>query len=227
MVAKILQLVNSAFFGMYSRITTPEQAIMVLGLRTIHSLVLTTGVFSQFNRGSATIFKVDAIVQHSLQTAIMAKEIAMFEGCSPMVVDGAFTSGLLHDIGKLVLAANLPERYEPAWAESQSSHIPLWQAERNVFGVCHAEIGAYLMTLWGLPDAIVEAIAFHHYPSRCPNQQFGPVAAVHIANALCLRSSASEPLQADKEYIEIMGLSDHVKDWEALARRAEQKREMQ
>jgi len=113
-----------------------------------------------------------------------AKRIARAEGAEQKSADYALVAGLLHDVGKLVLAANLPEEYASALAFAAREGIGLPGAEYEVFGATHAEVGAYLLGLWGLPDPIVAATAFHHSPTRSQAKQFSPLTAVHVANAL-------------------------------------------
>jgi putative nucleotidyltransferase with HDIG domain len=210
MTAKILQLANSAFFGLRGQVSTASDAIFRLGLDVVKALALSVQVFSAFQTGEVKRLKLTHVWPHSLSTAALARDIAVKQNAEASVVDIAFTAGLLHDMGKLILAANVPDEYHQALKRCADSGVKPWQGEYVAFGVTHAEIGAYLIGLWGLPDALVEAIAFHHGPSRSRATQFGPVAAVHAANALDhFRSRGPEHPGApdfDTEYLSRIGL---------------------
>jgi putative nucleotidyltransferase with HDIG domain len=210
MTAKILQLANSAFFGVRGQVSTANDAIFRLGLDVVKALALSVHVFSVFETGHVKRLGLGHVWPHSLSTASLARKIAVKQAAEPAVVDAAFTAGLLHDMGKLILAANVPDDYQEALTRSAKARVNSWQGEYVAFGVTHAEIGAYLIGLWGLPDCLVEAIAYHHNPSRSQDKQFGPVAAVHLANALdhCRRSgpeSAANP-DFDAGYLGRIGL---------------------
>jgi putative nucleotidyltransferase with HDIG domain len=222
MTAKMLQLVNSAFFGLRRQLSDPTEAVAQLGMETVKSLVLTIHVFSELSSES-TKAQVESIYHHSLATATTAKKIAQLEGLEHRVVEECFTAGLLHDIGRLALISNLPEKYAEATALSARDTIPLWQAEKAVFGVSHAEVGGYLLGLWGLPIAIVEAAVFHHRPGVSPSGAFGSLTAVHAANFLEHTPSHPDALlpQLDQDYLTRVGVWDHVPRWREISRKTQ------
>ena len=217
MSAKILQIVNSALFSLPRQVASPVQATQLLGLDTIANLVLSAKVFSAFDQARMRSLSIDALWAHSMTTATWAKAVAKAEGANQSVSDHAFTAGLLHDIGKLILAANCPDQYREVIARSQGEGISPADAETGVFGVTHAEVGAYLLDLWGLPAPILEAVAFHHAPSASMDEVFSPLTAVHVANALHRQSensprlSAAQPL--DHEYLINLGLHHRIPEW--------------
>ena len=220
MTAKILQMVNSAFFGIRRRISSPGEAVSLLGLDTIMTLVLTINVFSQVKQEALPGFSLGALWTQSMRVGMLSKRIAMKEAPDPGVVKDAFTAGLLHDAGHLVLAANLPEEYSRMLRLKQAQEKPEEESEREVFGASHSEIGAYLLGLWGLPDPIVEAVAFHHHPERCVANGFGPITAVHVANSLeretrpAPRKDPSEAI--DLDYLARIGLTDRLPNWREI-----------
>ena len=224
MTAKILQLVNSAFFGLRRHVASPVEAVKLLGLDTIKALILSVQIFSHFDQKQGGAFALDVLWQHSLATSTCAKRIAQAEQQDRQVVDLAFMAGLLHDIGKLVLAAHLPDLYSVARVQAQAHGTTVWEAERAVLGTTHAEVGAYLLRLWGLPEPIVEALAFHHCPSACPDQRFSPLTAVHIANALVPTEDSTEaggtPAALDSTYVAQLGLSERLSTWRPQSCRA-------
>ena len=217
MTAKMLQLVNSAFFGLRRHVSSPVEAVKLLGLDTIKALILSMQIFSHFDRKQEGAFSLDVLWQHSLATSTCAKRIAQEEHQDRHVADHAFMAGLLHDVGKLVLVANLPELYSAALVQAQEHGTTEWEAEHALLGTTHAEVGAYLLGLWGLPDPIVEALAFHHCPSACPDQRFSPLTAVHIANVLVHTEDSTEARGAlaalDSAYVAQLGLSERLASW--------------
>jgi HD-like signal output (HDOD) protein len=222
MSAKILQLVNSAFFGLHRRITSASQAVSLLGLNTVAGLILSSHLFASFDLATTESLALDALWRHSLATAACARAVARAEHGEPKLVEDAFMAGLLHDTGKLVFAANLPHRYGQARALAQEQGVAEWQAEQTELGASHAEVGAYLLGLWGLPASIVEALAFHHRPLAGLDHRFSPLTAVHVANALAhtAGAAAGAGLQVDHEYLAALGLSHRLADWQAQCQQA-------
>lgn len=217
MTAKILQLVNSAFFGIQRQVSNPMEAAAYLGLDTIQSLVLSLNAFSKFDGCRTPGCSMDYIWSHSMATGALSKRIAEGEHASKGTVNEAFTAGLLHDLGKLVLAFNRPRQYGEVIALSAQGGAGLCDAEREVLGSTHAEVGAYMLGLWGLPDPIIEAIALHHRPGDCAEKVFGTLSAVHAADALAFELQASQPhtgaAKLDLDYIEAIGKTDRLGDW--------------
>jgi HD-like signal output (HDOD) protein len=145
------------------------------------------------------------------------------ENLSEEMCDYAFTAGLLHDTGKLVLATRLPEQYSRVAAQTAERKLPFWRAEQEALGASHAEVGAYLLGLWGFCDAVVEALTFHHCPQACPQPGFTPLTAVHVANAF---SQGQEPVEAgapseiDMDYLQSLRLAERLPAWRAIACKA-------
>lgn len=217
MSAKVLQLVNSSFFGVARRISNPMQAVMFLGLETVKALVLSVHIFAKGDSARVKGFDLEQLWRHSMAIGVRAKRLAEVEQLSTREADDAFTAGLLHDVGKLILAASLPNEYQRVLAESKAQHIPVWQAEERTFGASHAEVGAYLLGLWGLPTSIVEAVAWHHRPAECPARTFCPLTTVHVADALWYREAVThEPGTEllDAGLIESMGLLERLPAWQ-------------
>lgn len=181
MTVKVLQIVNSAFFGLRRNITNAHEALDFLGLETISSLTLGIGVFSQFENQKINSNLLTQLWEHSIKVGRLAQAIAKSENSK--TAHDAFTAGILHDIGEVVLAVNLPEQFQQAQLLVVNDGIPRSKAEKLVFDAAHPEVGAYLLGLWGLPNQVVEAIAFHHTPSGIEPYMFSPLTAVHVANA--------------------------------------------
>lgn len=220
MLTKMLQVVNSPFYGLPRRISSATQAVALLGLEAIKSLVLSMKVFSQFESSSQAFFSLDVLWNHGMTTGRYARTIAKEQGTDTRIMEDAFTAGLLHDVGLLVLATNTPDQYTETLALMQNQGIAEWQAERQVLGATHAEVGGYLLGTWGLSDTIVEAVAFHHDPMRSTGHAFSPLTAVHIANILEEQGQAAgmdgPPIVADQAYLHACGLNPDMSKWDEL-----------
>ncbi len=217
MTAKVLQLVNSAYFGLPRRISSPPQAVALLGVDTIKALVLGVGVFSQFSNSAGACLDHEAIWEHSFRTAAAAKRIALTEGVARLDTDEAFTGGLLHDVGKLVLSQAFPERYTDVLSRASERGIEDVQDERAIFGVSHAEVGAYLLAMWRLPDPVVAAVAYHHSPNSPAAVAFAPVTAVHAANVFANRwpgeKGRGSSIELNMEHLDRIGLAHRADAW--------------
>ncbi len=167
MSAKILQLVNSAYLGLPREVSHPSEATMFLGVDLIRGLVLMAHVFTQFDKVKMDAFSIEKMMEHSWLTGIIARGIAEKENLDARQRDHVFIGGLLHDIGKLILVANLPELYLGVCQATVKQNISFSEAEADTLGCNHAEVGAYLLGLWGLPDPVVEAVAYHNKPTDC------------------------------------------------------------
>ena len=216
MSAKILQLVNSAFFGLPRQVSNPSQAAIYLGMDTIRALVLSVNIFSQFSDRELNDLGLRGLWKHSMIISAAAREIAALENCAQNVIDFSLTAGLLHDVGKLVLASNLPSEYAQVLKYATDMGINAEAAEREILSITHAEIGAYLLGLWGLQDPLVEAVCFHHYPSHAPHSAFSPLTVIHVANALYYERKdpvAGNRNKLDPQYLEAIGKSDRLIAW--------------
>lgn len=182
MTAKLLQAVNSPLFGLQRRISGAQDAVLFLGLEITRSLILLAHSFSYFDHMEAVGFSVDKLWRHSITTAKFARTIAAAESSNGAGEEEAFTAGLLHDLGKLAFAANQPEQYGSVIQQARSESASLWRTELEVFGASHAEIGAAILAVWGIPLPIVESVALHHKPMILLSPGFSPLTAVHVAN---------------------------------------------
>jgi len=217
MTAKVIHLVNTSFFGLQRRITDPFEALTYLGLRTVRALVLSAGVFSQFEGIIGRDF-VDDVMDHSLAVAGVAKRLASEERIDVHFENDVYLSGLLHDVGKLILADNFTVRYAQLLDRQSAGSGDLCSEERLEFGADHAALGAYLLALWGLPGAVVEAVAFHHLPAICRIKDFSAVAAVHVADVLVRNRECSDTVparQLDQAYLTEIGVANKLDGWAA------------
>ncbi len=217
MTTKILQLVNSPFFGIRRRITNPAEAVAYLGTDILQALVLSVKVFSSFDDRKIPGFNLEYLWNHCQMTAGIAKKIWQLEGKSKTETDEAFTVGILHDLGMIILASNLPDRYEEVLARQKSEGWHRAAAEMNLLGSTHAEVGAYLLGLWGLPDGIVKAVALHHRPGDSPEKKADLLCLIHVANHIAhslLTDHAGFPgSELDEPYLRDAGVWNRIPDW--------------
>ncbi len=220
LTAKVLQVANSAFFGLQAQIANPTEAVLLLGLETVKALVLWVHIFSQYHAQRLSDFSIQNLSAHSFSAGMIARDIVRGEDVDQRMADDALAAGLLHDVGKLVLAVNLGEEYRSVRSRARQESQPVWQAEHEHFGATHAEIGAYLLGLWGLPFPILEAVAFHHQPAASGGRHFSGLTAVHVANVLQPSANQSEDRQAqlDHAYLASIGLCERLPVWQKMMR---------
>ena len=172
MSAKILQLVNSALFGLPQKIANPQQAVVYVGIETLKSLVLSFNVFSSLEKDAESCgFSLSKMWKHSLMTSRLARDIARAEKADRKVVEEAMIAGMLHDLGKLILL-KVPGKYSEVMNLIETTGCSSAEAEYTVMETSHSELGAYLLGLWGLPGNVVETVAFHHNPSKLIDNMF-------------------------------------------------------
>jgi len=177
MASKLLQFANSSFFALSREIPDVRSAVIRLGTKTIKNLALALGVFDTVGKKiQPPLFSVEEMQRRSFAIAKMAAALA-----DPALSDAAYIAGLVCDLGELVLASNTPERLASAWNDSTARNVTRTEAERAAFGVTHAEVGAYLLSLWGLPFRVIEAVALHHNPREGAQPGSGLVRVVWVA----------------------------------------------
>ncbi len=177
MCLKVLQLVNSAFFGLGRQVGTVKQAVSYLGFNVVRNLVLATEVFSAEVHGSLPLAFLKNSQHHAIAVANVAATIARDTGFKE---DDAFIAGLMHDIGHIILAAERPEEFAAIRRKEAAESRADFLIEEERLGISHAEIGGYLLGIWGLPYPIVEAVANHHHPERVT------VMTPDVLGAVCL-----------------------------------------
>jgi len=223
LASKVLQLVNSAFFGLPCGIASVRAAVGYLGLDTLRQLVLSVEVFRTFQPGqSIGRFSIESLHAHS-------RLVARIAGSLPgpkEVLASAVVASVLHDCGKLVLASRMRKEFAQALQASQTQGEPLYQAEERQFGVSHAEIGAHLLGLWGLPSPIIDGVWRHHHPvfDSPPGAGLDVPAIVHIADALACEVAHAWDAPPEShsllnlEFIAHLGVEQEIPAWRELAR---------
>ncbi len=220
MSARILRLVNSAFYGLSQPISSPALAVNLLGLQTVESVVLLFDIYQHFDRLTiqAPAFSLAEHQHHSVHVAQFARAIDGHRGVNAARSDEVFMAGLLHDIGKLILAQSFPQQYNAVLEHARAAGLSVAPFELEVFGATHAEVGAYLLSLWGLATPVVAACAFHHAPRATGHMEFTPTTTVHVADGLIHERQATEPgsRYLDRDYLASCVPDDHLAAWELL-----------
>lgn len=179
LTARLLKLVNSPFYGFVSKVDTVYRAIALIGHRELRSVVLATSAIKAFDGIPADLVDMEAFWKRSLNTAVVARVLAAFR--REKEIERYFIAGLLHDIGSLLLYLQLPEQQAQAIVNHHTRNIPLWQAEKDLFGFDHAEVGGELLKKWNLPPLLCQSVRFHLYPEQAPEANQSSAWLVHLA----------------------------------------------
>jgi putative nucleotidyltransferase with HDIG domain len=219
--AKVLQLVNSAFFGVTRNISDIKTAVSYLGINVLQNLVLSVEAFRCFQtKKPIPGFSIEEFYSHSQLTARIAGGMPR-KGILPSAI---VVAGLLHDVGKLVIAERTPDHFARALAGAKLEKRPLFSIEEELCGVSHAEAGAYLLSLWGLPYPVVEAVAHHHHPERIPQSHIDMISVVYVANLLAHEHSGERTgggalVQSaiDPKILALPDVAEQLPQWHQMA----------
>lgn len=217
MTVKILQLVNSAYFGLPQQLSSVRQAVSYLGTDLLKTLALTAHAFGTTIPKPVEGFSLEQLQRDSLLMARLLKRTIP----DPERASEAFTAAMVHDVGKIVLAAGVPDEFGEALRLEREQGTPLHVLEKQLIGVTHAEVSAYLLGFWGLPISIVEAAAYHHTPRFMAEGPLDLVAWVHAADALLDGHSERATdrrgdVLLDHEFIERAGLGAWLPEFRRL-----------
>lgn len=216
MTTRVLHLVNSAFFGLPREVANPQTAVIMLGINVIKSLVCYVKLFFAAPDNIHPGLSLDQLWAHSSLTARLSKEIALDLKASARAQEEAFLAGMLHDIGKLLLIEHPRYYYQVLSKISNLNEKAFSEAEYQTFGTSHAEIGAYLLGLWGLPDSVVEAVACHHRPDQLQIENSTVLIATHLANMFLCKAN-HQPVIANDAICNSSEISSMCKTWQKKA----------
>lgn len=219
LTAKTLRFANSSFFGSQSKVTTIQQAISLLGIQSVRHLITATALAGHFPDGACTGFDSRSFWRHSIATAVCCKVLAMHLHLNQ---DYAFTAGLLHDIGRLVLVSRFPQQYAAVIAYRASVDCYLLDAERAILGTDHVIVGQALATHWNFSEIIQKAIAGHHMPETFGNASIASI--VHVANSIVQAldlGGAEDDLVAPVSQVAWEGLGMQESDYARIFRETE------
>ncbi len=214
---KILKLVNSAFYGFKSKISDLRNAVVLLGYNAVRNAIVSLSVINSFPKHINLMdFDISQFWKHSLAVAVTSKNIAQLSKReSP---DNCFVGGLLHDIGKVILAQYLPKLFETVWTTLQSEHLAFYEAEQKTLPVDHCKIGAHLAAKWQLPQGLIDAIRWHHdFQPESESANF--LQNIYLANFIVNAYDMDPELRLDlsKMHPEVvkfmMNMMEDVGDW--------------
>lgn len=233
MVAQTLKLTNSAYFGLATKVNSPLQAVRLLGFDTVKAVVMAAGVFSQFQGGRKVTNTLETLSERSISIGALAQVISEMENANGGVPEQTCCAGVLSHVGTLLLITSWPAKFRQAVSMAEEEGVRIDLAERQVFGASHAEIGAYLLGVWGFSDPVVEAVAFHHVPGNCGHRSFSPLTSLHAAQHLTRgeRNPHESEREAepwlDRDYLAELGIEDHLPRWQQAFRKFVEKEKCQ
>lgn len=216
LTARLLKIVNSSYYGFQARVETVSRAVTVVGLRELRGLVIAASAVETFSNVPDEILNKVRFWRHSLYCGVIARLLA--EKCNVLHSERLFVAGLLHDIGKLVIAQRLPLETKNVVQQSESEGRLGLEVEQEILGFDHAEVGGELMKAWNMPDTLFESVAYHHHPN---NAEAGVMETclIHIANIFTdeaeqgLDMKNDKPLRTIDSFAwEMTGLDESVKD---------------
>jgi len=218
LAARLLRIVNSSYFGLSQSISNIQQAVTLLGTRTIRGLALAGHFGSHYKSDSrSTLFSLDALQSRSLMVARLAQSLARIAGGDALLRDQAFLSGLLLDVGMVMLASEQTDAYTKIFGYTAKHNRSLSDVELKAFGVTHADLGACLLTKWNLPPRVIEAVQHHHNPAAYTQSGLTPLAVAHVADALLPSLNTQPSIQAnatlDTEFLAQAGLVEFLPKW--------------
>ncbi len=234
MTARVLQVVNSAYFALARPVSTINSAVSYLGTEALRTIVLSAALVGAFEDDiESEDFSIEDLHTHSIKTGLLAKRLVTDLAQASL----AYAAGVLHDVGMLVLATRMPETYAQVRDYADAHDVTMTQAEVELVEITHADIGAFLLGMWGLPTPIVDAVARHHAVQS--GNELDAIGAVHIANALISEQElvrgapissllpamqvetaapiAAMPPDLDLDYVERLGKLDQVPRWRGWA----------
>lgn len=218
MSGKVLQVVNSAFYGLPRNISNPEQAVVVLGLETVRDLALGACVFNQIPEHICHEFHLDAMWVHCNRVSRIARRIARHEGFDKKAQDIVTSAGLFHDFGRMIMASSVPDIFRDVDVVRQHDKLPLWQIEKQMLGATHAEIGAYLLGIWGLSDEVICAVGAHHGLHPALSQGIAYAAIINIADFIDHDLNENDDSEGliNHELLAAAGYANKLEEWRNL-----------
>ncbi|MFK5914244.1 MAG: HDOD domain-containing protein [Woeseiaceae bacterium] len=217
LTARLLKIVNSSYYGFQSKIDTVSRAVTVVGLRELRGLIIAVSAVETFSNVPDSVLNKVSFWRHSVYCGVIARLLA--EKCNVLHSERLFVAGLLHDIGKLVIAQRLPTETRKIALEADERFCFEFEVEQDLLGFNHAEVGGELMLAWNMPDSLFEAVAYHHDPVQAEVARI-ETCLIHIAN--CFTDEAEQELDMTQHSAlpeinplawEITGLDKSIKEY--------------
>lgn len=230
LTAKVIRLVNSAFFGLRRVITAPSEAVIYIGFETVKAIVLSSEVFGSMLAAGIPEDYLNNLWDHSFIVSCFSRAIAQYENLEDLIVDNSFASGVIHDVGRLVFLLKHKNRYmEMLERLNKDDRLDRCTLEKEVFSSTHAEIGAYLLRYWGLPHACIDPVLYHHNPINYMHADLDAVGIVHAADVIYYRlfrkkANGVAPVLCDS-FFERLKIQSHISSWENVCRGVLQRKE--
>ncbi|NLW83902.1 MAG: HDOD domain-containing protein [Phycisphaerae bacterium] len=222
MSARIVRLANTPWFGRSGHFHDPVQAVLFLGVKTVEAVVLTEGIFSHLSPELVQTFGIGGLQAHCLRVGLLARTICLDLEFSAEQTEASSTAGILHDAGKIVLLLKAQEMFGQAIQQSRIEGLPLYEVERQLLGISHAELVGAMLQLWAMPAEIIEATACHHRPSEAASR-LGSSSSATLADIICLAdvidhclcSSGVDGVTPAFDYQRLgqLGLDEVVAEW--------------
>jgi len=197
LTARILRIVNSAYYSLANQVELVSRAVSVIGEDDLRNLVLATSAVDTFKRIPNQLVDIDLFWRHSVHTGIVARLLSKY--CNILHGERLFVAGMLHDIGKLVLYFKEPELSQQVLLKAADTDGQLYNAEKEIIGFTHADVGAALIDAWKLSDTLKEVIAYHHTPLNAKEYRI-ETAIVHIAN--CIVNAIGPDTEIDEHLLD-------------------------
>ena len=218
LTARVLKLVNSAYYSIGVPITSLTRAIVILGINTVKNLALSFAVLENFkNKGHYCVFSPDEFWMHSLCVGVIAKSLGAAIGHAPQGLEAFFVAGLLHDLGKIPLNRQFPEEYHQACETAAQDRASLRRIENRLLGMDHCTVGCMITEKWCLGSRLVETLSHHHKPDNSAEYARDFVFIVSLANQFAnyLNIGSAGDCAADTQQIEYLRSKVGV-DWTIL-----------
>ncbi len=212
LTGKVLKLVNSAYYSMSNQVTSLVRAIIMLGINTVKNLVLSTAVISTVKRSeNFNALEIDSFWKHSIGVGVIAKKFAQSIKIDPKKLEEYFVAGLLHDIGKIPLNAEIPDEYVRTINTARQNKKQFDEVETELLGINHNDIGLRISELWKLNKSLQYTIQYHHKIEECPDDFKDFVAVISLANITANRheigfAGDTYPNKDEEKLMEITGL---------------------
>ncbi|WP_033067907.1 response regulator [Thalassospira australica] len=222
LTTEVLKLTNSSYFAVTQNISSVAHAVRMLGTETLKALALFVGLYRGFEGPAHQAAKLKRLCHRSQQIGVTAALIAEYENLPREICHAVPSIGMLSHIGTLILHTNRPEEMEAVLARVEAEGISIDQAEQEHFGAGHAEIGAYLLGLWGFPAPVIQAVAYHHRPMDLPHKEMNGLTAIYVAQNLTREIADRDAGNAvisniDQDYLAQIGKQHRLEEWTNLA----------